>query len=132
MLHTILIVLAVLIITNCTPTEQLTTEATNKELEQTELTLKDDTSCLSIQMTLEYWQEQLNIPYTLRPLNKEQRLRFLSGFNNHPPISDYNPKDVYLILLPDRTTVVVILHNGECITLIHDYPKKLVDKWGQS
>lgn len=80
-------------------------------------------------MDLEYWGQYFQI--TLEPLTEEARANFLLGFNASPPVSDYQSKEVYLILVGDET-IVAILYNGTCIELIQPIERRYVDVWLQS
>lgn len=73
-------------------------------------------------MTLDYLGEEWGVD-KWDPLPEKERLSFLSWFNSMPPMSEYNPKVVYLIKTKDSGTgpglVVAVFHDGKCVTHIN-------------
>lgn len=54
-------------------------------------------------------------------------MHFLGRFNASEPVSDYNPKEIYLVNF--GSVAVVIFSDGNCITMLNAYQKRVVDYW---
>jgi len=67
-------------------------------------------------------------PEVVQPLDKETRKKFLSGFNNYPPVSEHNPERVYT-LTRDGRNVAVFFVDGKCVTFMNMYKMELVRSW---
>ena len=127
MLQFILLTLLVAFITGCTPTTKPPVTQSTIIIDQDEIS---SPVCLSALMTIGYWEKRFGMEVgTLQPLDDTYRLNILRGFNNSPPISEYNSEEVYLILAPDRTTIIMILYNKECVTYMQSYPRAVIDEW---
>jgi len=81
-------------------------------------------------LELSYWLGQWGIE-NAEPMDAEQRLKLLSAFNNHPPVSDYNPEEIYVIgwenAYPPFARIIFV--DGLCITLSDDVPLDLFISW---
>lgn len=64
------------------------------------------------------------------PLSEENRIKFLRGFNAEPPVSDYNPEKIFLIM--NRGVLVAFFVDGPCVTLINPVPAQSVRTWMSS
>lgn len=81
--------------------------------------------------TLAYWEEfWLSRGYHItlnNPLPQDTKMHFLGRFNASEPVSDYNPKEIYLVNF--GSVAVVIFSDGNCITMLNAYQKRVVDYW---
>ena len=73
-------------------------------------------------MTLAYWGEEWGVE-SWNPLSPKQRLSFLGWFNSMPPMSEFNPKVVYLVKSKASVNgpgwAVAVFHDGKCIITIN-------------
>jgi hypothetical protein len=77
---------------------------------------------------LTHWLHRLGAP-SANPLNTEQRMRFLSAYNNIEPVSDFNPESVYLIAYTHEGVFIAILSSGGCIEALNQIPLQTVADW---
>ena len=77
-------------------------------------------------LNLSYWENYWGIALD-DPMPAALRDRFVKQYNAHPPQSDLTAEAVYIVVLGREA--VVILHDGDCITHINPYEKRLVDFW---
>ena len=87
-----------------------------------------ETECAP-RMTLDYWGVVWRIT-EWRALPEDQRVEFLSWFNSQPPVSDYNPKFVYLVKFGGGPNVAAVFHDGKCVTLINTFKEGEVERRG--
>ena len=83
----------------------------------------------NLEYQVDYWTEKLQVK-ELTPLKENQRILFLSYFNNEPPISNNNPKYVMVYVHTHLNKALVLFKDdGPCINSVHMIPTKIVKEW---
>ena len=94
----------------------------------TEVQSSGTTICKTPQMSMSYWRERVQRG-EMTPLDDTRRMIFLSRFNSVPPVSDYNPEEVILLLAGELTIALFRDKEAECVTSLHPIQTQFILDW---
>jgi len=97
-----------LLVASCT---SLAGNEPEEPLERIELTCKLDVFPEALWVV---YIESLGLEY--ESLEEEASINMVSYFNSFPPVSDFNPRTVYVVSSPNRTIYSIVFSLGGCMT----------------